>query len=106
MKGGNWRAKVMALLAAALGVSLLLELLWVVRSVRRIAEGDLDARYSVEGFDELAALGSSFNDMAADQVRAALEKDGFVVAAAVDGEIRIHESASHQRRSATEDLSE
>jgi NtrC-family two-component system sensor histidine kinase KinB len=36
----------------------------LARTVRRIGEGDLDARVEVEGRDEIAALGTEFNTMA------------------------------------------
>ncbi|MDP6545348.1 MAG: response regulator [Phycisphaerae bacterium] len=54
---------------AVLGVAMLLSrtisrpILDISETVRRVAEGDLDARYRGAGSDEIAALGASFNNM-------------------------------------------
>lgn len=65
---------VVGLIAAAVAAGLLLSFSLMARllrplaalsqTVRRIGEGDLDARAPIEGEDEIAALGAEFNTMA------------------------------------------
>ncbi len=66
-------AVLVGFVAAALSAKGIQPLLAAIGAVRRISQGDMEARMPVKGNDELAVLGSSINQMA-DQIEDLLDK--------------------------------